>query len=379
RNKLSEADVLRKRIDGIDRDSAVFTSRVDELVEALAPDLKAESRDRAAELLNGRLTHARKDASRRAGLVERLASSKKELEGAQRRQFECQALIESLCKAARCASAGLLAETEKRARERKALVTELSGIEQQLRRLSAGATVDAFIDEASSMNADSIAPELQELDEATQTLETERSALDQQIGALNATLDQMDGRSAAAVHAENAERLLAGLESDVEKYARLRIASIILSRTVEQYREKHQGPLISRASELFARMTLGAFSRLRADYDDKGNPVLVGMRSATGAPVTVGGMSDGTADQLYLSLRLASLEQYLEDNEPLPFVVDDILLRFDDERSLATLAVLCELSRKTQVIFFTHHRHLVELVETRSPDLAIAQHTLGSD
>ncbi|MDX2453051.1 AAA family ATPase [Desulfosarcina sp.] len=378
RNKISEADVLRKRIDGIDRDSAVFTSRVDELVEALAPDLKAESRDRAAELLNGRLTHARKDESRHAGLVERLESSKKELEDAQRRLFECQALIESLCKAAHCANAELLAETEKRARERKALVTDLRGIEQQLRRLSAGATVDAFIDEASSMDADSIAPELQELDEAAQALEKERSALDQQIGALNARLEQMDGRSAAAMHAENAERLLADLESDVEKYARFKIASIILSRTVEQYREKHQGPLIRRASELFSQMTGGAFSRLRAEYDERGNPVLVGIRPQSDAQVTVDGMSDGTADQLYLSLRLASLEQYLEHNEPLPFVVDDILLRFDDERSLATLSVLCELSRKTQVIFFTHHRHLVELVEARSPDLAIAQHTLGS-
>ncbi|WP_372677199.1 AAA family ATPase [Desulfosarcina sp.] len=377
RNTISEADVLRKRIDGIDRDSAVFTSRVDELVEALAPDLKAESRDRAAELLNGRLTHARKDESRHAGLVERLESSKKELEGAQRRLYECEALIESLCKSAHCASADLLAETEKRARERRTLVTDLSGIEQQLRRLSAGATVDAFIDEASSMDADSIAPELQVLEEATQALEKERSALDQQIGALNARLQQMDGRSAAARHAENAERLLANLESDVEKYARLKIASIILSRTVEQYREKHQGPLISRASQLFSQMTLGAFSRLRADYDERGNPVLVGIRPQSEAQVTVDGMSDGTADQLYLALRLASLEQYLERNEPLPFVVDDILLRFDDERSLATLTVLSELSRKTQVIFFTHHHHLVELVETRSPDLAIAQYRLG--
>jgi uncharacterized protein YhaN len=243
--------------------------------------------------------------------------------------------------------------------------------------LSAGATVDAFIDEASSMDADSIAPELQELDEATQALEKERSALDQQIGALNHRLEQMDGRSAAAMHAENAERLLADLESDVEKYARLKIASIILSRTVEQYREKHQGPLIRRASELFSLMTLGAFSRLRAEYDERGNPVLVGIRPQTDAQVTVDGMSDGTADQLYLSLRLASLEQYLEHNEALPFVVDDILLRFDDDRALATLKVLGELSRKTQVIFFTHHRHLVEMAETRSPELAIRQYTLG--
>ena len=64
-----------------------------------------------------------------------------------------------------------------------------------------------------------------------------------------------------------------------------------------------------------------------------------------------------------LALRLASLEQYLEKNEPLPFIVDDILLRFDDDRALATLKVLADLSRKTQVLFFTHHRHLVELAD----------------
>jgi len=378
RSKTGEAEVLRKRINGIDRDSAGFMSRVDALVDALAPDLKTESKDRAAELLNGRLTHARKDEARHVGLVERLEASRQELEDAERRLFECRALIDSLCKAAHCASAERLAETEKRARERKALVRAVDDIQQQLRRLSAGATVDAFIGEASSLEADSIAPELQELGEATQALETERSVLDQQIGALKARLEQMDGRSAAAMHAENAERLLAGLESDVEKYARLKIATIILSRTVEQYREKHQGPLISRASELFCQMTLGAFSRLRADYDDKGNPVLVGIRPQRDVQVTVDGMSNGTADQLYLALRLASLEQYLEHNEPLPFVVDDILLRFDDERSLATLKVLAELSRKTQVIFFTHHRHLVELVEARAPDLPIAKYTLGS-
>jgi uncharacterized protein YhaN len=113
-------------------------------------------------------------------------------------------------------------------------------------------------------------------------------------------------------------------------------------------------------------MTLGAFSSLRAEYDEKGNPILVGIRSNThekAAQVTVGGMSDGTADQLYLALRLASLEQYLAHNEPLPFVVDDILMRFDDDRALATLEVLFALSQKMQVLFFTHHRHLADLIE----------------
>ncbi len=44
-------------------------------------------------------------------------------------------------------------------------------------------------------------------------------------------------------------------------------------------------------------------------------------------------MSDGTRDQLYLSLRLATLEQHQSKGEPIPFVVDDVLIGFDDNRT----------------------------------------------
>ena len=379
KSKTSEAEVLRKRIAGIDQDCSTFTVRVDKLVELLAPELKKESQDSAAERLNGRLIAGRKDESEHQSLTDRLSSEKKSLADTQRRIVECNALIESLCQEARCTDTGSLAEMETRAQERKSLIGERRDLERKLRGLSAGATVGTFIDDASSMDADRITPDLFALVEENTRLETERSSLEQQIGALKATLAQMDGTSKAAEYAESAEHLLASLESDVEKYARLKVASVILSRTVEQYREKHQGPLIARASEFFTQMTLGSFSRLRADYDEKGNPVLVGIRRESEAPIHVSGMSDGTADQLYLALRLAGLEQYLEKNEPLPFIVDDILLRFDDARALATLQVLAGLSRKTQVLFFTHHQRLVELAETaKAPEFAFLLHHLGN-
>lgn len=187
----------------------------------------------------------------------------------------------------------------------------------------------------------------------------------------------MDGRAEAAGHAEEAEHLLAALEADVARYARLRVASTLLVRTIEQYRDKHQGPLIQRASTLFERMTRNAFSGLRAEYDENGNPILMGMRSEGGALVGVTGMSDGTADQLYMALRLASLERYLDAGEPLPFVVDDILLRFDDDRAAATLEVLAELCPKTQVIFFTHHHHLVALARRALDAATLAVHHIG--
>jgi len=378
RNQLAEADVLRKRIDGIHRDAAAFQGRVKELVAALAPDLGAEPCDRAAELLNARLTAARQSDAERRGLKQQLAAAQKEQADAERRITRCTAAIEALCREARCTAADALGEVERQAQARKRLLAERSAVEKRLLDLSAGATVDAFMAEAAGVSADGITPEIEELEVEIQRLEQERSVLDQAIGTQRSELKRMDGSAAAAACAEAAEALLARLEAEVMHYARLKIASVILAGTVEQYREKHQGPLIARAGELFARMTLGGFERLRAEYDEKGNPVMVGVRAGTGEGVPVDGMSDGTADQLYLALRLASLERYLENKEPLPFVVDDILLRFDDRRALATLEVLADLAGKTQVIFFTHHRHLVELATTRLAPSRLGLHELDA-
>jgi uncharacterized protein YhaN len=72
-------------------------------------------------------------------------------------------------------------------------------------------------------------------------------------------------------------------------------------------------------------------------------------------------MSSGTRDQLYLALRFATLERYLATSEPIPFIVDDILINFDDDRALATLKVLADLSAKTQVLLFTHHTRISEM------------------
>jgi len=74
-------------------------------------------------------------------------------------------------------------------------------------------------------------------------------------------------------------------------------------------------------------------------------------------------MSDGTRDQVYLSLRLAALEQYIKNKEPIPLIVDDILINFDDRRAKATLNIFEEISDNTQILFFTHHARLVELAE----------------
>ena len=90
--------------------------------------------------------------------------------------------------------------------------------------------------------------------------------------------------------------------------------------------------------------------------------VLEGLRS-DGKLVGISGLSDGTRDQLYLALRLAALEMHLEQAMPLPFIADDLFINYDDVRSKAGFEALKVLSEQTQVIFLSHHDHLIPTVQ----------------
>lgn len=84
---------------------------------------------------------------------------------------------------------------------------------------------------------------------------------------------------------------------------------------------------------------------------------MVGRR-ASGERLQVATMSEGTRDQLHLAFRLANLENHSASTEPLPFVADDILVHFDDARSVATLDLLAKFGENNQVLLLTHHERI---------------------
>ena len=74
--------------------------------------------------------------------------------------------------------------------------------------------------------------------------------------------------------------------------------------------------------------------------------------------------SDGTADQLWLALRLALSETLAPDA---PLILDDALVRFDDRRLQTALEVLAELSRNRQILLFTCQSREKSLLESHHP------------
>lgn len=375
--QVKEGDGLRRRILQIDDVSNQFRQSVEVLAGRLAPELKDSPADQAAAQLRARLLKAISAAETLDLLTNQLSGEEENLERAMGTIEELRRQLTDLCKEADCSTSEELPAAERRSKQRQSINEQLDRLDDQLRQLSAGQSLSLFVEEVRAADGDTLEPRLQHLEQETEELNRElKNEIGESIGAEKTKLDQMGVSPDAIQSAEEAQDLVARIASNAEDYARMKLSLVVLKKAIDRYRERHKAPVLRRASEIFSALTDGSFMGLHDDYDEDGKPKLVGIRSETHEPLPIGKMSDGTADQVYLAARLSWLENYFSEHERMPFIVDDVLIRFDNERAVATLRALGDLSRHTQVLFFTHHQHLVNLAEQVLDDDVLFIHEL---
>jgi len=267
---------------------------------------------------------------------------------------------DELLRIAKCEKPEDLAATISKSNESQRLQEKISDAQATLGKIGEGVSIEELARQAEEVSADELPGLIESLaDDIDNRINLEINRVSQIVGEESVKVAAMDGSAKAAEAKEKTEEELARIRRLSDRYVRVKLAAKILQQEIERYREEHQDPVLKIASKYFADLTLGSFAGLRTDVDDNGNPILIGIRP-DGSWVTVDGMSGGSRDQLFLALRLATLEWRLGTSEPMPFIVDDILVNFDDARSKATLQVLADLSEKNQVILFTHHGQIVE-------------------
>ncbi len=375
-SNVDEANRDDARNNAIEADAKQFHAEVESLAERVAPDLVGLPAAQAAAELTARLGEARIAKVRLDHLQEEAAAKQEEIEDLEATVRERTAKLEAFCRVARVETHDLLEEAEKVSAEVTLLHIRLKEIGDELIELGQGMTIDELVTDSQGQNADDLAARIQSIDDEIGEVDRRRDEVVGGIRELENERDTIDGSSAAAEADEKALGILTAVNEAAGRYIRLRLAAAVLRQRIEDHRTKTQDPLLSRASDIFATLTCGSFSGLRADYDDNDQPVIVGNRADGTGSLGVEAMSDGAQDQLYLSLRLAYLEKLLDREEAMPFIVDDILVNFDDLRAQATLRVLGDLSRRTQVVFFTHHRHLVDIARDTLPTDDLFVHDL---
>lgn len=375
-SKQGEAEKLRIWINAIDEEAAAFDGQVEALVVAIAPELANLPADDAVVRLNSLLSENRSIQTKRQQIEEQIEQAMQELQDSNASIQTMTDRLGALCVEAKCDAHDQLEAAERRSADYLRIKGAIASIEKEILEAGEGATIAELEVQVEGVDPDSLPGRITELNNMIEDeLEPRRTELAETKGRKEKELELMDGSDNAALLADQALAILASIRSDAERYVQVKLAGKILRDQIERYRRENQGPLVKRASEHFCALTLGSFEGLMTDFSEKDEPVLAGIRSG-GERVTVEGMSSGTRDQLYLALRLASLEKYMESAEPMPFIVDDVLVDFDDARSQAALNALAELGEKTQVILFTHHSQVVE--QSKKLQVPAQVHELGS-
>lgn len=360
RRTLADLVEVDGRICRIESEAAAFAADASRLLARVCPELAHVETLAGLRAAFDRLQLARRDAERRTDLQQRIDAATMAATAAEAAAGEAKATICRLMSLAGCGCDDELADAIDRSRRRAVLTGRADALRREILADADGRSLAEAAAEVASMDPDRCQGELAALKSAMDELFTDTQRLGARRQELARRREQMAATRGAADAEQAGRNALADLEDVSERWLALKTAAFLLRRGVEQFRREQQGPLLARAEALFRALTLESFVRFQIDYDDADKPCLLGVRS-DGSTCTTAGMSDGTRDQLFLALRLAAVERYLAEAEPLPFIADDLFVHFDDARASAGLESLIALGAKTQVLLFTHHRHLAEL------------------
>ena len=182
-----------------------------------------------------------------------------------------------------------------------------------------------------------------------------RSALESVRTRLRTQQAQLTGAALAigdpmALKCEHAQ-LLEQRDALERQYAALALAIETLGRADAELQSRFSPQLAQKAADYMDYLTGGRYDELVLARD-----LSAKARSADDpTPRDTAYLSAGTADLLYLSVRLALCELTCPTDDPCPLVLDDTLVNFDDARAGRAMALFREIAQHRQVILFTCH------------------------
>lgn len=184
-------------------------------------------------------------------------------------------------------------------------------------------------------------------------LEQTKNALYQGLGKLEGDIRKLEEESGYYESLKARQAAVCKLRGYINEYAPLRIAQEIIETSLDKFRNERIPFLLERAGAYFHRISDGRYTKISRNEDKKGEYFVCEKYGATKSPSE---LSVGTREQLFLSLRLALIEHYDERSEPLPLLMDDVLVNSDEVRARRILECLNDMaSERRQIILLTCH------------------------
>ncbi|HEX2844766.1 MAG TPA: AAA family ATPase [Candidatus Limnocylindria bacterium] len=362
RRAAAERDHHRRELSAIEEADAAFRARAGALLRRLEIADPTQDADRDARLVGARerLDRARTDERRAAELDERIAQLEARRLAATTVVDEHAAGVDAHLRDLDVEDPDVLRRRAAAAAARREIRAAIRERRERLAGIAGGPdTIDGLVLEARRRDVASLIAAETEAREALERIEADEREANNRIGALDARIRQLE--AAEELGARRQE--LAGLEGQAAALAREWAVRALTLRLIEETRaryERERQPDVVRAAEShFGRITGGRYARIVAPPGD----VSVRVETEGGTSRVTEQLSRGTAEQLYLALRFGLIEEFAQHAEPLPVVMDDILVNFDADRADRAASSIRDLAARHQVLYFTCHPWTAELLD----------------
>ncbi|MEO6419874.1 MAG: hypothetical protein ABIP39_10730, partial [Polyangiaceae bacterium] len=369
RARIEEADRQRLRLEKIVERARAQSAELAEAIGAWKNawvSVAAPFGDAPPEEVNRRASELAEARSKLLVLDERAVNRKVSQEARARWEAELDALCTHFAfpTDVDARTTGPLVELLERGERARALEHEAEALREQIASAAGSTPEAAFLEVLARSSPIEIEARRREV---ARTLDASSIAFEQTLRKAAVADDawaRLDGTSESARFLMEAESKRAELGELVDRWAPLAIARHVLTESIARFERENQPALLTRVSALFEQVTAGEYVRVRQRLGE--HDLLVVSRG--GAEKKVGQLSTGTRELLFLAIRLAYVGEYCEKNEPLPIVMDDVLVDLDGGRARQLLLALRDVSLQTQVLFFTCHPHIVALAREVFPD-----------
>ncbi len=209
--------------------------------------------------------------------------------------------------------------------------------------------------------------EVRELTVRISEAEEEQSVLREQVGKAKNELERIEGQSELAESLTSLETQKHLLQSAYKEWLVNKTARKLLEEVKGNYEKEKQPELIKSSGVFLERITSARYNSIHVSMDDR--DILVS--GPDGAAKRIEQLSRGTREQLMISLRLGLIREYERKAEPLPVVVDEVLVNFDPQRAKQVAAILQEFAAGRQILVFTCHPSTARIFDQKATETVL--------
>lgn len=341
-----------------------FNDRGKRLAEAMEQTFAEDELQVAARKWLATLHSERETHSRRIRLTTALEHRGSLMKGMQGKLKEVEEHLAALCASVDSKSRENVAALLDRARAAEVLRTEISQRTASINAHVHADQLESFLKVLGGTDEDALQLEYEELAKEVKDLEQRRKETDQSIGSLSQQMTQMAGGQESQKNLQELMNKRGELAELAEQWVLERLSRELLSRSIEKFSSENEPRLIKLTREYLNRMTGGRYVDVEHDKLEKGQFL---VRNAKGEAYEPSRLSTGTREQLYLSIRMAFIAHHCEQHEPLPVVMDDCFVNFDDRRTRLAIESIADWDDSIQTILLSCHARVVGLVADIAP------------